>query len=217
MIAIRFRRSDFLYHLRLPAPPRERPWRAAHAFHPKSATMPPVEKHLLLTLCARTRPGFPQDLVRAISSRNCSVRECRLARIGDRITANLLVVGNWSALGRLETALPGLCEQLDMQVIATRCGDRSDEPDWRPYSVEVVSPLQPELLDHLLDFFASQGVEVVDVAMHPYVSSYTGADMCTVHMVVHVPVNHHPQALRESFLDVCDDLGVDGVFDPIKS
>jgi glycine cleavage system transcriptional repressor len=50
-----------------------------------------------------------------------------------------------------------------------------------------------------------------------YQSTHTGAGMVSVQMVLHVPVNQHPQALRESFMDLCDDLNADGMLDPIKS
>jgi glycine cleavage system transcriptional repressor len=36
-------------------------------------------------------------------------------------------------------------------------------------------------------------------------------------MVCHVPVSQHPQALREAFMDLCDDLNADGMMDPIKT
>ena len=179
--------------------------------------MPPVEKHLALCASTLTRPRFAQDLLRAIQERGCSVAECRFAMIGDRTVANLLVTGNWSALGKLETALPGIAGTLDMQVLFSRCSDREPNPAFRPYAAEVIAPQQPELLNHLLEFFASQGVEIADIATQSYASTYTGAEMYSVQMVLHVPVSQHPQALRESFMDLCDDLNADGMLDPIKS
>jgi glycine cleavage system transcriptional repressor len=74
-----------------------------------------------------------------------------------------------------------------------------------------------DLLSHLLAFFDEQGVRVREVVTQNYASGYTGADMCNVHLVVHVPVDQHPQALRDAFMDLCDELNADGLFDPIKS
>lgn len=179
--------------------------------------MPPVEKHLAISVLTPTRPRFAQDLLRAIQERGCTVAECRFAMIGDRTAASLLVTGNWSALGKLETAMPGVAEQLEMQVLFSRCDDRGSNPEFRPYAAEVIAPQQPDLLTHLLEFFYGQGVEIADIVTQNYASTYTGAEMYSVQMVLHVPVSQHPQALRESFMDLCDDLNADGMLDPIKS
>lgn len=179
--------------------------------------MPPVEKFLSISVLATARAQLPLELVRAIRERGCEVEDCRISPIGEQIAANLLVSGNWSELGKLETALPGVAEQLDMQVQFIRCNERRPATEFRPYAVEVIAPQQNELIIHLLEFYQGQGVEVAEIVTQKYASTYTGADMCSVQMVVHVPVNQHPQALRESFMDLCDDLNADGMLDPIKS
>ena len=73
------------------------------------------------------------------------------------------------------------------------------------------------LLVNILEFFQHQDVMVVEISTQKYQSTYTGAEMASVQMVLHVPVNQHPQALRESFMDLCDDLNADGMLDPIKT
>lgn len=172
---------------------------------------------LTLAVLARYRPGITLELFRAIRERGCEVEDCRVGPVGDRLTANLAISGNWSALGRLETALPGIAQKLDLQIRFERCGPRTQEPQYRPYAADVIAPQQPDLLVHLLEFFASQDIQIPELSTQKYRSNYTGADMCTVQMVLHVPVDQHPQALRESFMDLCDDLNADGVMDPIKT
>jgi glycine cleavage system transcriptional repressor len=175
------------------------------------------ENLLSISVLGQPRPQLALELFRAIRERGCEVEDCRLAPIGDRITTNLVVSGNWSALGRLETALPGIAEKLDLQVRFQRCGPREQNPDYRPYAADVIAPQQPDLLVHLLEFFNGQDVQVAEMSTQKYQSSHTGACMCSVQLVLHVPVNQHPQALRESFMDLCDDLNADGMLDPIKS
>ncbi|MGH8456370.1 MAG: ACT domain-containing protein, partial [Stenotrophobium sp.] len=68
------------------------------------------ENLLSISALSRSRPGVPLELFRAIRERGCEVEDCRIAPIGDRLAANMVVSGNWSALGRLETALPGIAE-----------------------------------------------------------------------------------------------------------
>ncbi|MGH8460298.1 MAG: glycine cleavage system protein R [Stenotrophobium sp.] len=176
-----------------------------------------TENLLSVSALSRMRPGVPLELFRAIRERGCEVEDCRIAPIGDRLAANMVVSGNWSALGRLETALPGIAEKLELQVRFERCEARPTTPEFRPYGAEVIAPQQQDLLVHLLEFFHGQDVEVAEISTQKYVSTYTGASMCSVQMVLHVPVNQHPQALRESFMDLCDDLNADGMLDPIKT
>jgi len=172
---------------------------------------------LSISVLAGQRPDIPLELFRAVRERGCEVEDCRFAPIGDRLAANLVVSGNWSALGRLETALPGIATKLELQVRFERCGPRPQYPTLRPYAADVIAPQQPDLLVHLLEFFDGQSVEVAEISTQKYVSSHTGAEMCSVQMVLHVPVSQHPQALRESFMDLCDDLNADGMLDPLKT
>lgn len=172
---------------------------------------------LSISVLAAPRPQIALELFRAIRERGGEVEDCRIAPIGDRLTANLVVSGNWSTLGRLETALPGIAEKLELQVRFERCGPREQNPGFRPYAADVIAPQQPELLVHLLEFFSAQDVQVAEMNSQKYQSGHTGASMCSVQMTLHVPVNQHPQALRESFMDLCDDLNADGMLDPIKT
>ena len=179
--------------------------------------MPTVDNYLSISVLAVPRAGLALDLFKAIRERGCEVEDCRIAPVGDRVAASLLVSGNWSALGRLETALPGIAQKLDLQVQFTRCGLREQNAEFRPYAAEVIAPQQQDLLVHLVEFFQGQDVQLAEIATQKYQSSYTGAGMCSVHMVLHVPVSQHPQALRDSFMDLCDELNADGMLDPIKT
>jgi glycine cleavage system transcriptional repressor len=172
---------------------------------------------LTISVIGRPKGDVALELFKAIRERGGEVEDCRIAHIGDRLTANLLVSGNWSTLGRLETALPGIAQKLEIQVRFERCEPRTINPDFRPYAAEVIAPQEANLLVNLLEFWKSQDVVVVEISTQKYASTYTGAEMCSVQMVLHVPVNQHPQALRESFMDLCDDLNADGMLDPIKT
>jgi len=176
-----------------------------------------TENTLAIAVLAGHRAQLPLELFKAIRERGCEVEDCRIAPIGDQLAASFLVSGNWSALGRLETALPGLAEKLGLQVQFSRSEPRTQNAEYRPYAGEVIAPQQKDLLVHILEFFQGQDVEVAEISTQKYQSTHTGAGMCSVQMVLHVPVNQHPQALRESFMDLCDDLNADGMLDPIKT
>lgn len=179
--------------------------------------IPPNDNLLTISVIGKPKGNVPLELFKAIRERGGEVEDCRIAQIGDRLSANLLVSGNWSTLGRLETALPGIAEKLELQVRYERCEARPFNPDFRPYAAEVIAPQEPNLLVNILEFFQHQDVVVMEISTQKYASTYTGAEMVSVQMVLHVPVSQHPQALRESFMDLCDDLNADGMLDPIKT
>lgn len=172
---------------------------------------------LTISVLGRPKGNIALEMFKAIRERGGEVEDCRIAQIGDRLTASLLVSGNWSTLGRLETALPSIAEKLELQVRFERCEPRPFNPDFRPYAAEVIAPQDANLLVNILEFFQGQDVLVTEISTQKYASTYTGAEMASVQLVLHVPVNQHPQALRESFMDLCDDLNADGMLDPIKT
>lgn len=179
--------------------------------------MPEVRKYLALTALGTHSETLTADLISAVEKRGCDIVECRLAPLGRQVTAALLIAGNWSALGKLESALPGLAEQLDLQLHYAHTENPDLAPDFRPYAAEVSAPQQSGLLGELVGFFRGQGARVVEITSQGYDSGYTGGAMCGVHIALQVPMTQHPQTLRESFMDLCDDLHADGMLDPIKS
>ena len=172
---------------------------------------------LAITAVGPSREHLGLALTRGILERDCVLLDCRIVPLGSSICASFLVSGNWSALGRLESALPALSEQLGLSIHFNRTDDRKSQAAYRPYGVEVIAPQRADLLVHVLDFFKSQEVHLSEIVMQNYHSNHTGAAMCTLQLMAHIPVSQHPQAMRESFMDLCDELNADGLLDPIKT
>lgn len=172
---------------------------------------------LAITAVGPSREHLGLALTHGILERDCTLLDCRIAPLGASICANFLVSGNWSALARLESALPALSKQLDLAIHCHRTNDRESQSSYRPYGVEVIAPQRSDLFVRVLDFFKSQEVHLSEIVMQNYHSNHTGAAMCTLQLMAHIPVDQHPQAMRESFMDLCDELNADGLLDPIKT
>lgn len=179
--------------------------------------MPEIKKYLSIVALGENRDKLARDLVGAIARRGCEIAECRITPLGDHFSASLLLCGNWSAMGKMESALPGLAEHLELAIQFQHARPAEPARAFRPYAAEVVAPQQPRLLGELLDFFTDQGANVIEVSAQAYESGLTSAPMCTMHLALQVPLDHHPQTLRDAFMDVCDDLHADGLLDPIKT
>ena len=179
--------------------------------------MPEIKKYLSIVAVGASRDKLARDLVDAVVQRGCEISECRITPLGDQFSAALLLSGNWSAMGKMQSALPGLAEQLGLAIQSRHSRPAAPETAYRPYAAEVVAPQQTRLLGELLDFFAEQETRVVEISVQAYESGLTGAPMCTLHIALQVPLDHHPQTLRDAFMDMCDDLHADGLLDPVKT
>lgn len=179
--------------------------------------MPDMHKHLIINALGPWRDNLSARLMREIRERGCEILDSRICMLGDAFSAQLMATGNWSSVGKLETALPAIAEKLDTSLQGLRTRDRDERPDTRPFAVEINAPQQPDLLPSLIDFFNQQDCVVAELVCQDYMAGQTSARMVNVQMVVLVPITAQPPALRESFMDACDELNADGMLDPIKS
>lgn len=179
--------------------------------------MPKVHHLLAVSALGPHREDGAEKFLRTIIDRGGEIADCRIMALGTSLSLNFLIAGDWSALGRLESALPGLAEQLGLRVHFHRTQRRLPRTEHRPYNVELLAPRAADLTLQLMHFFVEHDVIVVELTSQDYESAYTGAEMCSVQMLVHLPLSQHPAALREAFMDLCDELHADGILDPIKT
>ncbi len=179
--------------------------------------MQDIGNKLVISAIGPWRDSLSLDLIREIRERGGEILDCRISGLGDAHVAQMLISGNWSSIGKLETALPAIAQKLDLQIQGRRTKDRDDRPETRPYAVEINAPQQPDLLIHLADFFASHDSVIAELVCQDYSAGQTSAAMVNIQLVTYVPVTAQPPALREAFMDLCDDLNADGILDPIKS
>jgi glycine cleavage system transcriptional repressor len=176
-----------------------------------------VTDYLSIIALGSNKPDLAEQLINAVMERGCEIQDCRAFPVGSKLSVSLLVRGNWSELGRLESALPGLSERFATTIHFARSERQPRAPQYRAYAVEVIAPRQHQLLPRLLHFFSEQGAIVDEISAQEFESAHTGAAMCNLQLMVDVPLNGHPPALRESFMDLCDELSADGILDPVKT
>jgi len=87
----------------------------------------------------------------------------------------------------------------------------------RRHSIDIVSIDQTGIVAGLSGFFASRNIDICEVATRGYAAAHTGAPMFAVQMVVHIPAKIHIAALREEFMDLCDQLNLDAILEPVKA
>jgi len=146
-----------------------------------------------------------------------NIEQSRMTALGSEFAMVLLVSGNWHALNKLEAAVDKLTRDNDLTVAIKKTEQRQGIEDCMPYLVDVVCLDQKGIVFNLANFFASRNIEIAEVATRRYAAAHTGAPMFSLQMTVNLPSSMHISQVRDEFLEVCDQLNLDAILEPVKS
>jgi glycine cleavage system transcriptional repressor len=176
-----------------------------------------MKQHLAISAIGGDRIGLIHDLSKAVADCGGSISESRMTALGAEFAILMLVSGNWHAVARVETELKKLAEASGVTLLVRRTDQRPAREDMVPYSVDVVCLDQTGIVSALTGFFAARGIDVSELTTRSYAAAHTGAPMFGLYMVVNVPSSIHLGAMREEFLDLCDQLNLDAILEPVKN
>ena len=104
-----------------------------------------------------------------------------------------------------------------MNVTLRRTEQRAPRTDVVTYTVDAVCLDQAGIVHNLAGFFSSRGIDIAELNTRSYAAAHTGAPMFSVQMIVHIPAKVHIAALREEFMDLCDQMNLDAILEPVKA
>jgi glycine cleavage system transcriptional repressor len=172
--------------------------------------------HLVLAALGEDRTGLIDEFSRAILQSGCTISDSRMAVLGGDFALLLQVAGNWNNIAKLEDQLPGLEQRLGLTVTAHRTRERTGGRDLLPYGVDVVALDQPGIVHNLARFFSRRDINIQEMVTTGYAAAHTGTPMFSVHLTVEIPATLQISALREEFMEFCDQLNLDAVIEPVK-
>ena len=175
-----------------------------------------MQNYLVITALGEDRPGIINRLSGAIADAGCNVVDSRMTVLGGEFAVMQMIDGRWDALARLEDALPGLGDELGLHIHWKRTREQERSRNLLPYSVEVVAMDHPGIVHQLAQFFSGRGINIRDLSTTRYPAAHTGTPMFAVNMLLEVPGETQIAVLREEFLDFCDQMNLDAVFEPVK-
>jgi glycine cleavage system transcriptional repressor len=175
-----------------------------------------MKQHLAISAIGSDRTGMVHDLTRIVADCGGSISESRMTTLGSEFAMLMLISGNWHSLARLETELKKLAEAGALSIQLRRTEQRPARSDMLPYSVDVVCLDQTGIVSNLSGFFSARGIDISELSTRSYAAAHTGAPMFSVQMIVNVPSRIHLSALREEFMDFCDNLNLDAILEPVK-
>ncbi len=172
---------------------------------------------IVLSAIGSDRAGVVQDITEVILACGGNIEESRMTTLGAEFAMLMLVSGNWHTLDRLERGLQRLGDKDNLTYSIRETESRVEKQDRMPYAVDVVSLDHEGIVYNLANFFAARNIEIADVATRRYAAAHTGAPMFALQMAVNVPASVHIAQLREEFLEVCDQLNLDAILEPVKT
>jgi glycine cleavage system transcriptional repressor len=172
--------------------------------------------HLVIAALGEDSTGIIDGISRCILHSGCTVNDSRMAVLGGDFALLLQVSGNWNNIAKLEDQLPGLEERLGLTITSHRTSDRERSRDLLPYGVDVVSLDQPGIVHNLARFFAERQINIQEMVTMSYPAAHTGTPMFSVHLTIEVRASTQIAALREEFMEFCDQLNLDAVIEPVK-
>ncbi|HSC26644.1 MAG TPA: ACT domain-containing protein [Vicinamibacterales bacterium] len=176
-----------------------------------------MKQFIAISAIGDDRIGLVHDLSKVVADCGGSISESRMTALGSDFAILMLVAGNWHSVARIETDLAKLAESSGVTIQVRRTTQRAAREDMVPYSVDVVCIDQAGIVAGLSGFFASRGIDIGELSTRSYAAAHTGAQMFSVYMVVNVPSRIHVGALREEFMDFCDQMNLDAILEPVKN
>jgi glycine cleavage system transcriptional repressor len=176
-----------------------------------------MKQLIVLSAIGNDRSGVVNDITKVIFDCGGNIEESRMSALGNEFAMLLLISGNWHTLTRLETELDKLTQEHSLTFTIRKTGERADKADCMPYGVDVVSLDQPGIVFNLANFFASRKIDIAELATRRYAAAHTGAPMFAVQMTVNIPASLHLSQLRDDFMEICDQLNLDAILEPVKS
>ena len=176
-----------------------------------------MKQFIAISAIGNDRIGLVHDLSKTIADCGGNISESRMAALGSDFAMLLLVSGNWHSIARIETELNKLAESSGVVIQVRRTVERAAREDMIPYSVDCVCLDQAGIVSALSGFFAARGIDIGELSTRGYAAAHTGAQMFSVYMIINVPARIHVGALREEFMDFCDQMHLDAILEPVKN
>ena len=175
-----------------------------------------MDNYLVISALGKDRPGIVDDLSKAILDNDCNIVDSRMQALGGEFAIILMISGTSEAISQMEAILPGLESQLNLTIIAKRTEQRDAQPNFLPYTVDVVAMDHPGIVYQVANFFSSRNINIQDLVTDTYCAAHTGTPMFSLKMTIDVPADTHLADLRNQFIVFCEDFNVDAAIEPAK-
>jgi glycine cleavage system transcriptional repressor len=173
---------------------------------------------LAITVLGTHQSRFMAEILPAARDCKCHILEIRSSNMGQTTAAYLLVQGNWNQIAKFENTLELIQKRLSLQIQLLRAEpkDKEKPKEYLPYSLETISLDQENIVESIATFLLDRDIEISEVSGSSYQAPYLQSLVFSSKFIVLVPASVSLLMLREEFMDLCDQLNIDSIFEPIK-
>ncbi len=164
---------------------------------------------LVISALGADRPGIVDELSTIIGQHSLNIEDSRMTKLGGEFAALLLVSGEQTSIDALQTQVNDIEQVLQMRLLIKLTSDTEAIDNALPYAVEVAALDHPGIVNNIANFFSQRNINIVNLQTESYSAAHTGSPMFALHMTIGIPADTNIAKLRESFMQVCDELNLD--------
>ncbi|TRW94745.1 glycine cleavage system protein R [Candidatus Methylobacter oryzae] len=171
---------------------------------------------LAITALGHNQTNFIAEILPIVRDCKCSILEIRSSRLAQSSAAYLLIQGNWNQIAKFENTLDTIQRRLDLKIHTLRPDPKDKPKDCVPYSLETISLDRDNITEAITSFLFDRQIDIEEITGSCYQAPYIQTSVFSTKFVILIPPQLHLLALREEFLDFCDQLNIDAILEPIK-
>jgi glycine cleavage system transcriptional repressor len=171
---------------------------------------------LIVTVLGNQHDNFIAELLCAVRDCKCTILEVRASHLSQSAAAYLLLQGNWSQIAKMENTLEILQKRLGIKIYSTRLEPEEKTKDCMAYTLETLSLDKDNVVEAIASFLFERNIAIEEIMGSSYQAPYSQSLVFSSKFVVLIPAQLSLLTLREEFMDFCDQLNIDAIFEPIK-
>ena len=173
-----------------------------------------MSEQLVITALGDDRPGIVDELSNALFRHDLNIEDSRMSVLGGEFAVLLLVSGEQASIDDFVADTASLEQSLNMKILVKATSSTGSKQSILPYTVEVVAIDHPGIVHKLASFFSSRQINIVDLHTERYAAAHTATPMFSVNMTIGIPTEISIKALRDEFINMCDELNLDASMTP---
>ncbi|PCI38187.1 MAG: hypothetical protein COB50_02665 [Thiotrichales bacterium] len=173
-------------------------------------------QHILVSIIGSKDVKFTGEFSRLCVKYTCDVQEMYMSHMAQDSVMVTKVSGSWSDLAKLEEVLIQFAKMHELKIVVKRTQAANHETQYMPYTISMTALYANNLLSEVLSFFDEQSVVVRHVSTEQYCNKRSNSNMFALTLSLLVPVGTTFTHFRDGLLVMCDELGLDVMFEPVR-
>ena len=172
-----------------------------------------MSQYLVLTAMGAGRTESVSELTKLASECGCNIVDSRMAVFGLEFTLLMLLDGDNRAINKIEAKLPALAVELELITMMKRTSGYEPLDLTQHYRAEYAGIDQTGILKATTAFFANRNLDIS--SLKSKINPET--NIMSAHILFALTKNTAIEELENSFLQLCEQIGVQGCIKEVHS